>query len=240
MSHSEETFIAPNTKRSFGASAITGRRLSAGPVPGCSSSGRHDSMLLPDSNGKNPTFTLYRHFVSNDTTTPHSKEDSLMAELAESLKKLSATAPRLNQVTDAVNAAFRATEEYLDQTGIGIEERVFVSNLAERDENVELRNGDFDSAHVTETLHLSYSRINGKLRIGLEKWTTVDSSEGEREVLDEARPWDQAQRAWKLAAIVALPSLIEEIVTKAEKLISDAEKAQAAVAAVLADLSKLK
>lgn len=165
-----------------------------------------------------------------------------MADLAASMKKLASTAPRLNQVTDAVNAAFRATEDFLESTGIGIEESVHVSDL--RTFNQKQRNdrtGEEITVEVTETLQLAYIRVNGKLRIAVQQWTSTEGGyDGDTEILDETRPWDQAPRAWKLAGIVALPKLIQEIVNTAERLVRDAEFAQAAVTAVLADLSTLK
>lgn len=199
-------------------------------------------------NGNASTHTAPEAFkVSGDSLFPQSlplvqKEGRAMADLAESLKKLASTAPRLNQVTDAVNAAFRATEEFLESTGIGIEEWVPVSDLKSfHEKQHDDRVDDEITVEVTESLRLAYARVNGKLRIALEKWTSTEGGyDGDTEVLDETRSWDQAPRAWKLAGIVALPKLIEEIVNAAEKLVREAESAQAAVTSVLAELSTLK
>lgn len=180
--------------------------------------------------------------VSGTSSRMPYKESRAMADLAASMKKLASTAPRLNQVTDAVNAAFRATEDFLERTGIGIEESVDVTDL--KTFNERQRNDRTDSeitVEVTEVLRLAYMRVNGKLRIAMQQWTATEGGyDGDTEVLDETRPWDQAPRAWKLAGIVALPKLIEQIVNTAERLARDAESAQAALTTVLADLSTLR
>ena len=179
--------------------------------------------------------------VSTSISPIPRKEGRAMADLAESLKKLASTAPRLNQTTDAVNAAFRKAEEYLEGTCIGLEARVPVCELMSYDSTV--KNGSVDDhiVQVEEHLSLSYTRIAGRFRLALEQWnTTLGGEEGDTQVLSEGKAWDQAPRAWKLAGIVALPRLVEEIVRKAEKLVNEADAAQSALTAVLADLSKIK
>ncbi|MBK9373813.1 MAG: hypothetical protein IPN03_08820 [Holophagales bacterium] len=163
-----------------------------------------------------------------------------MADLAESLKKLALPRRALNQTTDAVNAPFRKAEEYLEGTCIGLEARVPVCELMSYDSTVKNGSADDHIVQVGEHLSLSYTRIAGRFRLALEQWnTTLGGEEGDTQVLSEGKAWDQA-RAWKLAGIVALPRLVEEIVRKAEKLVNEADAAQSALTAVLADLSKIK
>ena len=168
-----------------------------------------------------------------DSGRANLKMEKLMANVSDAMKKLAVAAPKLNKATDAVNATFRAAEEYLNGLSLGIETSVFVSKVMvaiDEDNEAEARPG----AETTERTFLEYSRIGGRFRLAIGK--TRETMFGMDTLDSKVLPslaWDQAGRIEKLEAVAKLPELLDELAKQAEILAEAAEKASGAVAEIL-------
>ena len=127
--------------------------------------------------------------------------------LHQSVERLRALSPKLNEATDKANEVVAAVVTFLNNDcSIGLPAFVVVYRHEEGDEHV-------------EELVVSYERWNGQYQIvvTLTSWF-VPVEEANTEV---RKPWDQCPRDLKLQALQKLPELLHEIANKAEKLIGD-------------------
>jgi hypothetical protein len=168
-------------------------------------------------------------------------EDTTMGDLADSIKKLAALTPRLNEVTNGANLAFRAAEDAVGSLGVGITAFVDVADVHSSSRT----RGSGERKYVEnviESIDLVYERISGKFRIGFQLCTTVapaDDPYNSVDEFDDPIAWDQASREWKLMGVTVLPSLIQNIIEKAQELMLKAEDATIAVDEILGDLPSI-
>lgn len=120
-------------------------------------------------------------------------------DLSTSIENLRATASKLNELTDTLNAMVRAVEEILrEELRIGIPAFVPVGSE------------DDDKTGATITQYLGYKRVGANFRIVV-LWETDYQPE-----TPTVKPWSDCARDVKIGTADKLPQLIKEISTKSE------------------------
>lgn len=168
------------------------------------------------------------------------QEDTLMGDVADSLRNLAEITPKLNRVTDAVNAAFRATEDILGKLGIGLDGAVGVGGSSESSTPLKDEDGNRTGSNrnFCDQLFLVYERMSGRYRLGFKVQHTewVGEDEDVNEFL-EPMAWDQAPRSMKLKGVQEIAALLAEITAEAESLLSAGDAAAIRVQELLSTIS---
>jgi hypothetical protein len=156
-------------------------------------------------------------------------------KLNKSLDSLRAVVPTLNAITDEANAIVQSVEKALvKEMGIGISacsapfaetRRRFTDSLA-------------DLTIETETRScLAFGRVGGAfcIHIATVKFRQEDQSDSFQDGDWERTPWSQCDRESRLRAFEKLPSLIDEIVQEAQKLVAMGQETAARVKELIGD-----
>jgi hypothetical protein len=128
-------------------------------------------------------------------------------DLSMQLRELRKSTDELNALTDKANDLVRRTESYLsEECRVGGPVHVHVPSL---DQDIEPPGGPEWSTY------LGYDRYKGELRIVVAHLLDGDEH--------EVNAWAECSRDIKLAALDALPKLIQEILKKVRKQVADVQ-----------------
>ena len=146
-------------------------------------------------------------------------------ELRQSVERLRALSPKLNEATDNASELIAAVETFLnDDCSIGLPASV-VTNRTLDDEQM-----------FTEFFTVSYERWGGKFRIVVELAHGCDPT-GEMSIIVN-KAWDQCPRDLKLKALQQLPELLNKVADEAEKVIGETSKTTEVISDMLAALRR--
>lgn len=125
--------------------------------------------------------------------------------LHQSLERIRALSPKLNEATDQANEVVAAVVTFLNKDcSIGLPASAVVYKYEDQEDNAEL-------------LVVSYERWNGEYQIVV-TLSNVCGATCEADI-EVRKAWDQCPRDLKLKALRKLPELLHNIAERAEKLI---------------------
>jgi len=156
------------------------------------------------------------------------------ADYSRLFADLAAIAPRVNNETDGASLVVNRVERYLQDHSIGVPAEVRTSFVRR-------------SPNVSDLTLLAFERHAGRFRIVVKTVRQTSFAEpseihtqpqrGEASEVASVIPWNDAPRETKLAVYPALPTLLVEIYTRAEKLASSAAEASSKIDALLTSLA---
>lgn len=156
--------------------------------------------------------------------------------IPEMLELIGRLTPKVNAVTDQVNALIRHVEQHLTKVGAGVYSCIEIGDIGTYSYSFEphsktdkMEPEDRKDAEVTKAARLSHERNEGNFRIVLTETVTWYDDESDEcfEVILE-RPLSECPREKKLYAVHFLPELLfkiaqdlREMSDRAERLLAD-------------------